>query len=184
MKLVVGLGNPEPEYSNTRHNVGKDFLNFYIENHFNSLSGFKNDSKLKAQVLKFNQEIIFAKPTVYMNDSGDSVSRLMSYYKLEVKDLCVVYDELDLTVGSSKLSFISGSKIHNGISSIIDYIKSAEFYHLRIGVRGIEIPMSVKKFGYDPKTYVLAKFTKEDKSTLQNHFSNELVKLLDSFLSK
>lgn len=116
MKLVVGLGNPGTEYENTRHNAGRIMVG-YIEKKI-------SDSKLK---------IKFITPDNFMNNSGKTVAPLVKSKK-DLKDLIVVYDDIDLPIGRMKISFNRSSGGHNGLGSVIKSLKSEEFLRIRIGI--------------------------------------------------
>ena len=115
MKLVVGLGNPGKEYENTRHNTGRMMV-FMLEE--------KIDSKLK---------IKFITPDTFMNNSGRAVVPFIKSKK-DLKDLVVIYDDVDLPLGKMKISYDRSSGGHNGLESIIKKLKSREFVRIRIGI--------------------------------------------------
>lgn len=117
MKLVVGLGNPGEEYEKTRHNTGFILV---------SMIQKKLDEKT-------NLKIKFLKPDTFMNNSGRAVASLVKSKK-DLKDLVVIYDDMDLPLGKIKLSFNRSSGGHNGLNSIIKSLKSEEFLRIRIGV--------------------------------------------------
>ncbi len=133
IKLIVGLGNPGTRYAHNRHNVG-----FMIVAQFAHLHSF--DFKRK----KFNAQIadgaiagvrvLIAKPQAYMNASGEAVSKLFRYYKVEPHDLLVVYDDLDLPVGKIRLRADGSSGGHHGMESIIARIGTTDFPRMRIGI--------------------------------------------------
>ena len=118
MKLVVGLGNPGEEYENTRHNTGR-ILVALIQKKLE-----QEDSKLK---------IKFITPDNFMNNSGKAVAPLIKSKK-DLKDLVVIYDDIDLPLGKMKISFNRSSGGHNGLGSIIKALKSEEFLRIRIGI--------------------------------------------------
>ncbi len=115
MKILVGLGNPGKEYENTRHNTGRIMVN-WVEK--------KLDGKLK---------IKFLMPDNFMNNSGKAVAPFIKTKK-DLKDLVVVYDDIDLPLGKIKISFNRSSGGHNGLGSIIKVLKSEEFVRIRIGI--------------------------------------------------
>lgn len=133
MKLVVGLGNPGTEYENTRHNTGFIMLDFIL--------GKKADWKESGGKTKglFHKDTIggkpveFLKPMTFMNNSGNAVLCAKDYYKTPLKDIVVIYDDVDLPIGKMKISFDRGSGGHNGLESIIKKLKSREFLRIRIG---------------------------------------------------
>ncbi len=132
--IIIGLGNPTDEYTKTRHNAGRIVLE-----HIAKASGFgdwKNDMKLKALRAKGEvdgEKFDFILPETFMNNSGNAVAPLIDSKK-KLEKLVVVYDDLDIPVGSLKISFNRSSGGHNGLNSIIKKVKSQEFVRIRIGV--------------------------------------------------
>ena len=118
MKTVVGLGNPGAEYENTRHNTGR-IMAFMVEKR---LGGKKSKQKIK-----------FLMPDTFMNNSGRAVAPLIKSKK-DLKDLVVIYDDIDLPLGKMKISFNRGDGGHNGLGSVIKALKSREFLRIRIGI--------------------------------------------------
>lgn len=114
MKLIVGLGNPGTEYENTRHNAGRIIVEI--------LSKKLEDKKIK-----------FLTPDTFMNNSGKAVAPLIKSKK-DLKDLIVIYDDIDLPIGKIRISYNRSSGGHNGVGSIIKHLKSQEFTRIRIGV--------------------------------------------------
>jgi len=117
MKLIVGLGNPGKEYENTRHNAGRIVVGL--------ISKKLADSKIKS--------LKFLTPDNFMNNSGKAVLPFIKSKK-DLKDLVVIYDDIDLPLGKIKISFNRSSGGHNGLGSIIKSLKSEEFLRIRIGV--------------------------------------------------
>ena len=134
LKLIVGLGNPGPEYLMTRHNAGFWFVDALA----NKLSlNFSPDKKFQAEVCRYQSgstDCWLCKPQTYMNDSGAAVQALMSYYKLTIDQVMVVHDEIDLMPGTTRLKKGGGHGGHNGLRDIIQRTASSEFLRLRIGV--------------------------------------------------
>lgn len=134
MMLIVGLGNPGGEYKNTRHNTGRIILENIAKS--NDFSEWKNNLKLKALCAKGEingRKLDFMLPETFMNNSGVAVSRIINDKK-KLKDLVVIYDDMDLPLGYYKISYNKSSGGHNGLSSIIKKVKSQEFVRIRIGV--------------------------------------------------
>ena len=152
MKLIIGLGNPDKEYLKNRHNVGHMVVDALKD--------------------KLPQETKAEKTTVYMNESGEEVSKLKSFYKVDLEDLYVVYDDLDIPLGSYKISKGKSPRVHNGILSVIEKLGSEDFWHVRIGVDSREGDRTLSG-----KDYVLQNFTDMEKEQLDKVIE-EVVRLL------
>lgn len=143
MKLIVGLGNPGVKYESTRHNVGFMVLEHFLKDMepVNKSNWDKNE-KLKSEiyVMEFQpkhgnaEKVILARPQTYMNNSGMAVSLIMKYYKVKPEDVWVVYDELDLPLGSMKIRQGGGAAGHHGVESIMAAIDTDKFYRFRMGI--------------------------------------------------
>jgi len=138
--LIVGLGNPGSQYSQTRHNAGFWFLDRL---HSAALAGgsagagFKQQAKLAAETCRvqvFNRHCVLAKPMVFMNNSGRPVRALLDYYKIDIENLLVAYDELDLPPGTARLKKGGGHGGHNGMRDIFRHVDNTDFLRLRIGI--------------------------------------------------
>ncbi len=133
MKLVVGLGNPGKKYEGTRHNIGFDCIDRCAE-----LMGIElNELKFKGVFGKGainGQKLILLKPLTYMNLSGESVRALLDYYRIEIDDLLVIYDDLDLPTGKIRLRQKGSAGGHNGIKSLIQHVGTQEFKRIRVGI--------------------------------------------------
>ena len=163
MKLVVGLGNIGKDYENTRHNIGFEFIDFLAD----KLNlRFNKEKKLKAEIAKANN-IIFAKPTTYMNLSGDAVNKIACFYKIPREDILVIQDEVSLNYETVKFSFNRGAGGQHGIEDIIRKIGGKNFSRIRIGV------------GPDPggdkrAKFVLSKFTNDEINKKKKIFEDSL----------
>lgn len=134
MMLIVGLGNPGEEYKNTRHNTGRMILEHIAKSC--DFSDWKNDMKLKALRSKGevgDEKFDFILPETFMNNSGNAVCQIINDKK-KLKNLIVVYDDMDLPIGNYKISYNKSSGGHNGLASIIKKVKSEGFLRIRIGV--------------------------------------------------
>ena len=132
--LIVGLGNPGPKYSETRHNAGFWFLDALA--HIEGVQ-FKAQSNLHAETARLRMsghDCILARPTTFMNHSGQAVRAVMDYYRLTAADLLVAYDELDLPPGVARLKQGGGHGGHNGMRDIFRHSPDHEFLRLRIGI--------------------------------------------------
>ena len=164
MKLIVGLGNPGKEYTNTRHNVGFNFLDYYLDYKNIDDTWSKKFDGLYIQSNLNGEKVIFLKPQTYMNLSGNSVRKVMDYFNVEIDDILVISDDLDLSIGNFKLRPSGSSGGHNGLKSIESSIGSANYKRLKIGISNDK--------GIDTKDYVLGNISKEDKNTLDNLYKD------------
>jgi PTH1 family peptidyl-tRNA hydrolase len=131
--LIVGLGNPGPEYEATRHNAGFWFVDLLAREHGGTFSRERKLHGEAAEIAIAGRRIRLLKPMTYMNLSGQSVGAAVSYYKIATEHVLVAYDELDLPPGRAQLKFDGGSAGHNGIASVIEHI-GTKFWRLRFGV--------------------------------------------------
>ncbi len=130
MKLIAGLGNIGEKYCFTRHNAGFMVLDKWAMD--NNIT-FKEDKKLKCFITKMGENILI-KPTTFMNLSGESVRAVMDYYKIDVKDILIVYDDIALDLGRIRFRANGSDGGHNGIKSIIKHIGTQNFDRLKIGI--------------------------------------------------
>lgn len=130
MKLITGLGNIGEKYCFTRHNAGFMVIDKWAMD--NNVS-FKEDKKLKCLIAKMGENILI-KPTTFMNLSGEAVRAVMDYYKIDVKDLLIIYDDIALDLGTIRFRSNGSDGGHNGIKSIIKHIGTKEFDRLKIGI--------------------------------------------------
>jgi len=135
--LVIGLGNPGEKYENTRHNLGFLVVDRVLKDLGNSNVAWEKSSKLKSNIATFtlhDEKILLAKPQTYMNNSGMAARLLMDFYKLESDDVWIVYDELDLPLGSIKIRFGGAAAGHHGVESIMEAIDTDKFWRFRLGI--------------------------------------------------
>lgn len=151
MKLIVGLGNPGKKYEKTRHNLGYRVVDFLADS-----LGLNIDKEafggLYAKENIFGEQVILFKPTTFMNLSGNAVQEIVSYFKIDLQDVLVVFDDMALEPGRIRLRPSGSSGGHNGIQDIIEVFKTEEIKRMRIGIGEPE---------NDGVDYVLGKPTKE-----------------------
>lgn len=158
-KLIIGLGNPGDQYKITRHNAGFLVLD-YVADKLNV--DFKLETKFKGFVGVLNkggEKVYFLKPTTYMNLSGESIKALMTFFKINIEDIIVIYDDLDTAKGQYKIKQKGSSGGHNGIKSMIQHLGTETFNRIKVGI---------KKENKDFQTvdYVLGRFTEEELALL------------------
>ncbi len=133
MKLIVGLGNPGPQYEHTRHNVG-----FRVVDRLARKWGFTWSERRARAILASGivgtEKIVLAKPLTYMNLSGESVGELARWYKVSPQDILIIYDELDLPTGRVRLRPGGSAAGHNGMRDIIARLHTSDFPRLRVGI--------------------------------------------------
>lgn len=174
MKLIVGLGNIGEKYQLTRHNIGFIIVDEYAE--FKKVE-FKFDKQLEAMIAEFrfkDEKIIVAKPTTFMNLSGNAVSKIMNYYKIPINDVLVIYDDKDLEVGRLRVRETNGHGGHNGIRDIINHLNSKDFKRIRVGI-GLDKSMPLDQ-------YVLGRFSKNDIDQLKP-IVIDAISIIDDFIS-
>ncbi|MFA7659298.1 MAG: aminoacyl-tRNA hydrolase [Candidatus Gastranaerophilaceae bacterium] len=134
MKLIVGLGNFEDKYLFTRHNAGFMAVDFFVR--LNN-QVFKTEKKLKSAVSKFKlngEDIVVIKPLTYMNLSGEAVIAAMNFYKIEMGDILVIYDDISIDLGIVRFRPSGSDGGHNGIKSVIKHLGTDVFDRLKIGI--------------------------------------------------
>lgn len=168
-KLIVGLGNPGREYEDTRHNIGW----FVLDKIDRSLIWKEKFKGLFALANISGEQYIFLKPQTYMNLSGESVAQAAKFYKVDVKDIIVVHDELDLPYGTLALKKAGGLAGHNGLKSMAKCLGTQDFLRLRMGI------------GRPPhgnvSSWVLSRFSSEEEINLDD-FVNLGVEAIEAFI--
>ena len=161
--IIVGLGNPGNKYEKTRHNAGFMFVDYVCKA---NKTVFKLKKEFEAEVAEIfinNEKHILVKPITYMNNSGNAVYKVMNFYKknndININDLIVIYDDMDLPIGSLRIRKNGSSGGHNGMKSIISCVGSTEFKRIRIGIGHPE---------ENQIDFVLGKFSKREGEYIQN----------------
>ena len=173
--LIVGLGNPGPEYASHRHNIGFRIVQALADTH--NLS-FARHKKAKARVAEGQigaRHVLLAKPQTFMNLSGKTVGRLSREREIPPERILVIHDDLDLPLGRLRIRPSGGSGGHNGLRSIIDSLNSQDFARLRVG---IDRPSS----SLDPADYVLQPFETEERA-LVTRTLDRAVEAVESWLA-
>lgn len=175
MKLIVGLGNPGREYELTRHNIGFMAIDELAKRWNISLNEQKFKGLFGAGFVN-GEKVILLKPLTYMNLSGESIRPLMDYYKIDVEDFVVLYDDLDIPVGKLRLRMKGSAGGHNGVKSTISHLGTQEFQRIRMG---IDRP----KNGMKVVDYVLGRFTSEEIPDV-NHSIEKAADACEEWLNK
>ena len=163
MFLIVGLGNPGVEYAATRHNIGFDMIT-YLSDKYNIPVNSREGKALVGKGILAGEKVMLAQPQTYMNLSGESVRALMDYYKIDIEDLIVIYDDISLDVGQIRMRGKGSAGGHNGIKNIIQHAGTQEFARIKIGV-------GQKPEGGDLVKHVLGRFSKEEDGMFRDVFA-------------
>lgn len=172
MKLIVGLGNPGKKFNNTPHNLGFEIIDLLKKQ--GQFSAWQEKKKLKAKIAKA-ENLIFAKPETFMNQSGLAVKALMDYYKISPEDIYIIQDDITLDTGKLRIKEDSTFGGHKGIKSIIENIKTKKFKRLKIGI-------GPKPEDMPAKEYVLKKISKE-KTKILSAVKEKAVEILEYEIS-
>ncbi len=170
MKLIIGLGNPGKEYEKTRHNVGFEVLDVLA----NALNvSFKLEKSFKGEVAMTNygsEKVILLKPSTFMNLSGESAILVKQFYKVELDDIIVVYDDIALDLGKLRLRMQGSSGGHNGIKDLIKHFNTQEFKRIRIGISSSDKAL---------RNHVLGKFSKDEQTEMSISYQYAKDALID-----
>ena len=160
MKCIIGLGNIGRQYENTRHNAG-----FIAIDELSQKYNIKLDKKRKKYIYGEGfingKKVSLIKPTTYMNLSGEAIVEMMNWYKITPREIVVIYDDIDLNLGTIRYREKGSGGTHNGMKNIIENIKTEEFSRVRIGIenrKDIPIPLMdyvLQKFGADEREKIL-----------------------------
>jgi PTH1 family peptidyl-tRNA hydrolase len=173
MKLIIGFGNPGREYNFTRHNFGFLALDFYAKTR--GLT-FKSESKFLAETAK-TEGVIFSKPQTFYNNVGESVMKLVNFYKLNpATDILIVCDDFDLSFGDIRLREQGASGGNNGLKSTSKLLGTTEFHRLRLGTNNPALRQTIGDVDF-----VLSKFTPEEHDQLPN-ILNQAIAVIDQFI--
>ena len=159
MYLIVGLGNPEEEYSKTRHNMGFNTIN-KISQQYNIEVKQNKFQALYGSGMIEKEKVILLKPQTYMNLSGESVKEVAEFYNLKPEEIIVIYDDIDIEKGHIKIRKKGGAGSHNGMKSVVEELQSTDFARIRVGIGQPE-------FKSDMINYVIGKVSQEEQEILQ-----------------
>jgi len=169
MKIIVGLGNIGKEYENTRHNVGFMLVDYYIKQILKyDLNYKKRDNYYYLETNINGEKTVIIKPTTYMNLSGEAIVNVKKWYKIEDEDILVVYDDIDLGIGTFRYRENGSAGTHNGMRNILSVLKTEKLKRIRVGIENREnknIPLM---------DYVLGKFNKYELDLLYNNVFKEI----------
>jgi peptidyl-tRNA hydrolase, PTH1 family len=176
MYLIVGLGNPGPEYAKTRHNVGFRCVEALAAKHGLVFSGKVEFKAITASGTMLGKRVLLAKPQTYMNLSGEAVQPLAHFYKVEIPHILIIGDDIDIPLGTLRLRKSGSSGGQNGVKHILERLGTQEVQRLRFGVSRPPGKMS-------PADYVLSPF-KGDDEILAAETLDRAVKAVETWLTE
>lgn len=133
MHLIVGLGNPEEDYSKTRHNMGFNTINKLAEQYKIQVNKKKCKGLYGTGIIE-GEKVILLKPQTFMNLSGESIQEMMHFYKITLEQLIVIYDDMDIEPGIIKIRKFGGAGSHNGMKSVLQCLNTKNFTRIRVGI--------------------------------------------------
>lgn len=161
--MIVGLGNPGPEYARHRHNIGFQIVELLAQRHDLAFDKFQKRARLAIGVITLGNgwrgKVLLAKPMTYMNASGEAVGQLAAFYKIAPAAILVVHDDLDLPLGRIRLRPGGSAGGQKGVASTIKALGSADFHRLRVGISRPGAANSDAPPGMEPADYVLQPFS-------------------------
>lgn len=158
MYLIVGLGNPESDYSKTRHNMGFNVINELSKKYNIEVNKSKFKGLVGSGIIE-GKKVVFLKPQTFMNLSGESVIEAMNFYKIQEDELIVIYDDIDIEPGNIRIRRNGSAGTHNGMRSIVEHIKTQNFIRVRVGI-------GKPKEHIDMISHVIGHIPEEDKKAL------------------
>lgn len=159
MFIVVGLGNPGKDYTNTRHNIGFDTIELLAKRNNIKI----NKIKFKSVYGEGNigdEKVLLVKPQTYMNDSGISLREIFSFYKIPIENIIVIVDDIDIDFSQVKIRKKGSAGSHNGLKSIVYHLQRDDFPRVKIGI-------GKKRQGQDLANFVLSRFSKEERVIIE-----------------
>ena len=133
MYLIIGLGNPESDYANTRHNMGFNVINKLAKQYNIEVNKKKFNSEYQTAIIE-GEKIVLVKPQTYMNNSGEAVIEFINFYKIELDKVIIIYDDIDIEPGKIRIRKSGSPGSHNGMKSIFQYINNEKFPRIRVGI--------------------------------------------------
>lgn len=154
MYVILGIGNPGKKYEGTRHNIGFIAMDYMESKHGIKINKIKHKALIGEGIIN-GEKVVLVKPQTYVNLSGESLREVCTFYKIPVRNVIVIHDDVSLDVGKLRIRDKGSDGGHNGIKSIIYQLKSDEFTRIKVGV-------GAAPEHYDLADWVLGKFSKEE----------------------
>ena len=183
IKLIVGLGNPGPQYEHTRHNLGFEVVDAFIKKLKNQKVEFTSEKKFKSEIAKIEYQnaegeslsITMMKPLTYMNLSGTAVQLYAQYFKIKPEEILVIHDELDILLGKMKVRLGGSAAGNHGVESIIEKLSNDKFVRLRLGI-GVDKTLAGerKEVNFNAEQFVISQFEQKEKSKVKSMIKHAL----------
>lgn len=170
MYIIVGLGNPGREYENTRHNAGFITIDKLASKYNIEVTKEKHKAFIGTGIIE-GEKVVLVKPQTFMNLSGEAVYEVMNFYKEDLKNFVVIFDDIDLPVGSIRIKERGSAGTHNGVKSIVHELGTQEFKRVKVGIGKPNGKM-------DLVSYVLGKFSKEEFNEIEKS-TNKAVDVIE-----
>jgi len=177
MRIIIGLGNPGKKYENTRHNAGFSCLEFIRKAW--EFPPFRDDDSFQSECSEGrigDEKILLARPIAFMNRSGEVTRNLVNFYKVELKHLAVIHDDLDIPLGDVRESFGSRSAGHLGVEDIIERLGAKDFFRFRIGIKRRETESEGAPLR-DAADFVLEPFSADERALVEKTFPTIVARL-------
>ena len=159
MYLIIGLGNPEADYANTRHNMGFEVINQLAKQYEIDLSRKKFQSEYGSGIIE-GQKVLLVKPQTFMNASGEAVIQWVNFYKIELDKIMIIYDDMDIEPSKIRIRKSGSPSTHNGMKSVVHFLNSENFPRIRVGI-------GKPKQGQDIIEYVIGPIPEQEKQVLE-----------------
>lgn len=174
MLVLVGLGNPDRQYFNTYHNMGYRFLDYFAETHNLEFTQNKYNAFCSSGMID-GEKVILLKPTTYMNISGKCVADVVRKLKLPLDRVMVIFDDIDIPVGTIRTRLEGSAGTHNGMRNIVSMVGSTKFPRIKVGIG--------KEIKGDLADYVLSKITDDDDKLIKSRY-NEMDNAILEYIKK
>ena len=171
MYIIVGLGNPGKEYEKTRHNTGFMVIDKLSKKYKIDISKEKHKALIGTGTIE-GEKVLLVKPQTFMNLSGESIQEIMNFYKEDIDNLIVVFDDIDLPIGTIRIKQNGSAGTHNGVKSIVKELNSKEFKRIKVGIGGPDEKANL--IGH-----VLGKFSSEEFEKIDESVTNAAEAVVD-----
>jgi len=169
--IIVGLGNPGKEYEKTRHNTGFMVIDKLSKKYKIDISKEKHKALIGTGTIE-GEKVLLVKPQTFMNLSGESIQEIMNFYKEDIDNLIVVFDDIDLPIGTIRIKQNGSAGTHNGVKSIVKELNSKEFKRIKVGIGGPDEKANL--IGH-----VLGKFSSEEFEKIDESVTNAAEAVVD-----